>query len=313
MLEVLDDFLPPPLPPSPPPVLPTPNVSLAAVTERMVGLGSRVGTDMRGPFSVAALKGIRIEAVVRYQLWARKPSDVDQIMTELIARVLGDADQLRARGFLRFELKTVNVAENVFSEDAWRKIAEFDVLFEFPYVDDDDADSLIARIPIEIDGEFTEATTVTDEITRWDNETAPELALRGVSAIGRLSALAFVPAIEPAGTVTITRTFDGAAGPPPVVPDLPTFLAAVTDPVNPARERQLVFASLTDFLAEFALSGDDVTLGDWDQDTLPDIYQSLALTIEPPIKLPNVADRLEIEFDLTPSTTDFAVVYLRAK
>jgi hypothetical protein len=94
---------------------------------------------------------------------------------------------------------------------------------------------------------------------------------------------------------------------------LPTFFAAVTDPNNPAREGQVVFASLSDFLSAFTVAGNKVTLGDWDQNLLLDEYQALELPIEPPIKLPNIADRLEIAYDLTPSATDFAVVYLGAK
>jgi hypothetical protein len=55
-----------------------------------------------------------------------------------------------------------------------------------------------------------------------------------------------------------------------------------------------------------------VSIGDWDKNSLADIYESPARTINPAIKLLTVADRLEITYDLTPSTTVFAVVYLRA-
>src|SRR5256885_11432622 len=68
MLDVLDNYLPPNPVINPP--LPDPNLSLVSMTERSVGLGSRVGTDVRGPFAVSALKGTRIEAVIRYQIWS---------------------------------------------------------------------------------------------------------------------------------------------------------------------------------------------------------------------------------------------------
>lgn len=313
MLQQLENRLPPPDPSPPPSPPPAASLSLVSVNERAVGLGSRVGTDMRGPFSVAALKGLRLEAVVRYQLWAATPADVEQAIADLITRLLTDRDVLRQAGFLRLALKHTSVSENVFAEDAWRQSVEFEVLFEFPFVDADDAESLIARIPINVIDHFNETTVVTDELTRWDNEAAPSLALRGPLNIGRLSALAFVPGPAPAGTVTLTRTFDGAAGPPPLHAALPAFLAAVADPDHPAREGQLVFASLSNFLAAFTAAGDPVPLGDWDENLLLDEYQSLELTIDPPIKLPNVADRLEIVFDMTPSNTDFAVVYLGVK
>jgi hypothetical protein len=313
MLQHLENRLPPPDPSPPPSAPPAASLSLVSVAERAVGLGSHVGTDLRGPFSVAALKGLRLEAVVRYQLWAATPSDVEQAIADLIARLLADRDVLRQAGFLRLELKHTGVSENVFAEDAWRQSVEFEVLFEFPFVDADDAESLIARIPITVSDHFTETTVVTDELTRWDNESAPSLALRGALNVGRLSALAYVPVAAPTGTVTLTRTFDGAPGPPPTHPNLTAFLAAVADPDNPAREGQVVFTSLGSFLAAFAMAGNPVPLGDWDQNLLLDEYQSLELTIEPPIRLPHATDRLEIVYDLTPSATNFAVVYLGVK
>ncbi len=313
MLQHLNDRLPPPDPSPPPSAPPNASLSLVSVVERAVGLGSHVGVDQRGPFSVAALKGIRLEAVARYQLWAETPSDVEQAINDLIAQLLGDRDMLRQAGFLRLALKHTGASENVFSEDAWRQSVEFEVLFEFPFVDADDAESLIARIPIAIRDQFNESTLVTGDLTRWDNESAPSLSLRGPLSIALLSALAFVPGTAPAGSVTLTRTFDGAAGPTPTHPDLATFLAAVTDPNNPAREGQVVFASLSNFLSAFTNAGDPVTLGDWDENLLLDEYQSLELAINPPVKLPNITDRLEIVYDLTPSATDFAVVYLGVK
>ncbi len=311
MLNVLKGLLPPAPIPAPNPPLPDPSLSLVGFQERSVGLGQRVGTEFRGPFSVAALKGIRLEATVRYRVWANTSPDADTAVQDLVMRILGDRDLLGAAGFLRLALDSTAASENV-DTDVWRGSADFTVLYEFPFVDSDGADSLIARIPVNADGEFAEAMTITDEMTRWDNLLAPGLVLRGRSSIGSLAALTFTPGSVPAGAVTLTRTFDGASGPPPAHPDLPTFLAAVTDPDNPAREGEVTFASLTDFLAVFGAAGSDVTLGDWDQDAVPDIYQSLALPIDPPIRLPSVADRFEIHYEITVPSPDAVVVYLRA-
>src|SRR5215212_840582 len=313
MLQQLEARLPLPDPSPPPNAPPAAGLSLVSVVERAVGLGSHVGVDHRGPFSVAALKGLRLEAVARYQLWAATPADLEQATNDLITSLLGDREVLRQAGFLRVALKHTGISENVFAEDAWRQSVEFEVLFEFSFVDADDAESLIARIPIAIRDHFTESTLVTGDLTRWDNESAPSLALRGALKVGRLSALAFVPGTEPAGAVTLTRTFDGASGPPPAHPDLTTFLAAVTDPNNPAREAEVVFASLSDFLSAFTAAGDPVALGDWDENLLLDEYNLLELAMEPPIQLPHVTDRFEIVYDLTPSATDFVVVYLGVK
>jgi hypothetical protein len=309
MLTVLRTFLPPAQVLSPP--APDPSLSLVGFQERTVGLGQRVGTDLRGPFSVAALKGIRLEATVRYQIWANASPDADTAIQDLILSLLGDRDALRAAGFLRLALESTGASENV-DTDVWRESADFKVLYEFPFVDSDGADSLIAQIPIKLNSEFAEDMSVTDEMMRWDNLVAPVLALRGRSTIGGLSALAFIPGSIPIRSVTLTRTFDGAGGAPPTHPDLPTFLAAVTDPVNPAREGQVTFASLNDFLAAFMAAGNAVTLGDWEEDLLPDEYQSLALSIQPPIKLPSVADRFEIEYEAALPGPDPFIVYLRA-
>jgi hypothetical protein len=250
MLNILNNYtLPPIIQPPPPPPLPPSNVLLATVVERTVGVGSRVGMDLRGPFSVAELKGLRVESVVRFELWAHTPGDVAQAAEDLISRLLGDQETLRGQGFLRIALKSVNPSENIFSEDAWRQLIEFDMLFEFSYVDTSEAESLIAQIPIHINSEHNEDTTVRDQMARWDNESAPTLRARGPRQIGALTALAFIPAAEPVGGVTITRTFDGASGAPASFPTLADFVTAVAGN-NPAeRHAEVTFASLVQFLA----------------------------------------------------------------
>lgn len=255
MLKILKEFLPPlfqPPPPPPPPVLPPSTVVLASVVERTVGLGSRVGTDLRGPFTVAALKGLRIEAVARYEIWAQTPAEVGQAIEDLITKLLGERESLRAKGFLRVALKNTGSGENIFSEDAWRQTVDFEVLFEFPYVDSDEAESLIARIPININSEINETTLVVDEMTRWDQTSAPLLEVRGPVRIGAVTALSFVKADVPSGEITILRTFDGAPGAPTNHATLPAFVSAVGGD-NPAeRHAQVTFASLTQFLAALA-------------------------------------------------------------
>ena len=250
MLDILNDYtLPPIIQPPPPPPLPPSNVLLASVVERTVGLGSRVGLDLRGPFSVAELKGLRVESVVRFELWAHTPTDVAQATEDLISRLLGDQETLRGQGFLRIALKGVNASENIFAEDAWRQLVEFDMLFEFPYVDTSEAESLIAQIPIHINSEHNEDTVVVDEMARWDNETAPTLRVRGPQQVGALTALSFIPAAEPVGNVSLTRTFDGASGLPTSFPTLADFVTAVAGD-NPAeRHAEVTFASLVEFLA----------------------------------------------------------------
>jgi len=316
LIGVLDDFLPEKPPPESP--LPDPTVSLSSVNERAVGLGDRVGQDSRGPFGVATLKGVRLDAVARFQLWADTLENVETASRDLIARLLGALDvlredgtnDLRVKGVLRLALKSVSPSEEIVGA-GWRQIVEISVLFEFPYSDTEGAESLIARIPIEIDSVFGEQTVVTDEVARWDNEATPALVVRGRTRIGKLSALIFIPGAAPGGAVTLTRTFDGATGAPTVHPDLPSFLAAIRQPDNPERHSQMTFASLNDFLNEFDAAGGDVTLGDWNTDGTPDIYQPKALAIEPAIQLPGATDRFETTFQNS-NFDQVAVVYLRA-
>jgi hypothetical protein len=316
VLKVLKNYLPAGTPP-----LPAPSVVIASVSERSPGLGNRVGEDRRGALSVQVLKSLRIEAVARFQLWAGDAGAVEDAVQELIARLLADREKLRSIDsdgdgkddlqILRLVLKGIGASELIPSDNIWRQSAEFSMLAEFPYTDTDEAQSLIAKIPIEINSAFGQSTVVTDEMTRWDDESAPALIVRGSLSIGSLSALIFIPGAAPSGTVTLLRTFEGAAAPPTDHPDLNGFLAAVTDLSNPERNARVVLASLADFLAAFGDVGDPVTLGDWDQDAVADSYQPKALTIDPPLQLPGGDDRLEIAFQHD-KFDQAAVVYLRA-
>src|SRR6266498_3774122 len=324
MLTVLKRFVQPPLMPlPPPPPLPPATVLLASVVERTVGLGSRVGTDLRGPFSVAAIKGLRVEGVVRFEVWGHTPSEVGQAVEDLIKHLLEDPEGLRASGFLRAALKSNGLSENIFAEDAWRQSVEFDVLFEFPYIDSDDADSIIARIPIDFIGEFNESTLVVDEMARWDNELAPALQLRGPLSIGALSTLAFIPANEPTGTVNITD--DALAG--MEADGIPqTVLTALAlegtkdkevggeDAFVAFLESKIAVPDTTAHKAvilKHAATSKPVAMGDWDENGIPDEYQSLQFRVKPSIKLAGVTDRFEITYQ-DPNFDNVAILYLRA-
>jgi hypothetical protein len=71
------------------------------VAERALAIGNRRGTERRGSFAVAALKGGRLDAVVRFQFMANEPDAVDAAVEELHKRLLADRDKLWAAGFLR--------------------------------------------------------------------------------------------------------------------------------------------------------------------------------------------------------------------
>lgn len=299
MVDVLKTYLPPAGP-----GLPAPSVSIASVTERSVGLNNRRGEDARAGFGVVELKGGRLDAVARFELWGAQPSAVEQAIQDLIQRVLADRDKLWTIGFLRVVLEGSPSSENVPALPAWRQTADVRVLYEFRFEDSDDSQGLIARIPIHINSTFNEATTVTDEMTRWDNQAAPALAVRGPANISRLSALVFIAGPAPGGRVTLTRTFEGATGPPTQFTTLATFLAGVSG-TNPQRNAQLVFASWNNFMAIFNPSGSPVTLGS-------DSYSPLEVAFSPGIPLGGVDDEFEITYQRTAFEVN-AVAYLRAK
>ncbi len=252
MLAILDDYLPPPVA-----SIPESSVSVTSMNERSVGLGNRRGTETRGTFPVLALKGVRLDAAVRFQLWAATPVEVETAMADLNARLLADRDTLWIAGVLRLALEASAPADFISPLNAWRRTSDYRVLYEFHYQDTDGAESLIARIPIQSDLEVRdsperETTVVTDEMVRWDNEAAPPVVIRGPFNAGSLSVLAFLTGTAPTGTVTVKRTFDGAVGAPTSHPTLADFLAGVAGPNAPERHAQISFASLADFLAAFA-------------------------------------------------------------
>ena len=312
MLDVLGGYLPPLALP-----LPGASISVASVRERAIGIGYQRGIDVRGAFAVADLKGLRLDAVVRFQLWAANPGQLDTALNGLNTRLLADRNILWTAGVLRMALDATAVTEFVSSVDGWRGLADYRVLFEYHYSDSDGAESLIARIPIEADQEILnspdrETSLVTDEMARWDDQSAPALVLRGRLRIGSLSALAFVPGAAPSGAVTITRTYDGATGAPSLHGTLAEFLAALGNPAGPERNAQVSFATLSDFLAALGAGTPDIVLGDWNLDGVLDSYELKVLPFDPPIQLPSVSDRLEIRYANAPFD-QVAVVYLRAQ
>ena len=214
--------------PTPPPPLPPATVSVVRVSEQIVGLGSRLGNETRSTFSVVSLKGVRLDAVVRFQLWANALDAVDTAIDELHGKLLAAKKTLQAdegeeepNRFLRLIVDDTPVAEYISPLDAWRKTTNYKVLYEFPYEDADGAESLITRILININSAYGESTVITDEMTRWDNQEAPALEVRRGTylplRINTLVILAFLPdgwngdeVIISASTDDITReqTFD---------------------------------------------------------------------------------------------------------
>jgi hypothetical protein len=294
MFAVLNGFLSPVLPPGPPPPPPPPdlpaaNLSLVSVTERTVGLGNRRGTDTVGPFAVLALKGLRLEAVVRFQFWGTTPADADSLISALQTQLSAATAQLRASGFLQITAETTSLADHVAALNFWRRTADFRVLFEFHYLDADGAESIISRIPIDIDSDFPDHTSVSDDMMRWDDVEAPELAVRRKGGrdftVRTLNILAHLPTGWDGQQVIITITLAGTT-------------------------TQHPFPTVRDFLNAFLPETEMVTLG-------PKVYQAGRMESPQvsflPVILRGDQDVFRISYNSPPPPKfdSGAVVYLR--
>ncbi|SDL36475.1 hypothetical protein SAMN05660860_00440 [Geoalkalibacter ferrihydriticus] len=298
--------------------LPDAGVTTVSVAERTLGLGNRRGTERAAGFAVLSLKGGRIEAVVRFQLWAANPVGVDTLVSELQDRLLAARTELWNAGFLVVKQQDTGLSEQVSSLSGWRKTTDFKVLYEYRYRDLDGAESLIARIPIDLDPEepdspARETTMVRDKIMRWDDQGAEPLSIRGSRTGARitgLAALAYLPPGFGGAQVTLARLDLDNPAAPTTYPDMDAFLAAVTDPSAPEHHGQVVFADLDAFLAAFTTAGDPIPLGDWDEDGVTDEYRPAVVAFARPLRLGGPNEVLRISYqDSTFSAP--AVLYLR--
>jgi hypothetical protein len=305
MLSALRKYLPPALKD-----LPAPTVSIVKLKQQAVGLGGIRSGEMPGALGSVTRKGLRLDALTRFQMWAPDGNRVDQTIADLNMWVLGNRPSLWASGFLRLALEDAPLSEPVAPGGPWRGLADYRVLYEFDYQDNDGADSLISQIPIAINSEFNESLVITDQMTRWDDSAATSLVVRGPMAVASLSMLAFIPKAVPTAQVTLTRTFDRAAGNPVNHATLAEFLAAISG-ANLERHSMVTFASFGEFMAEFQNKGASIALGDWNGDGVTDQYESFALSLNPAVTLPTVRDRFEVTY-LAAKFNQVAVVYLRA-
>lgn len=232
LIEALEEVLNEAFPDSPA-GLPSPGVTLVSADERSVGVGNRIVDQTRGPVPVFVLKGRRLDAVIRFQLWASSPNEVEQLTKQLREFIQNQKENLRRTGFivpappnepnekaklltanfLNLMIENTSLPEHVESPDSWRQSMTYQVLYEFRDHDEDEANSLIARIPIEFTGEFNEITVVTDDLVRWDELEAQSLETRRrgrrVKQINSLAIFAFLPAGFDGDPVTITVSTNG--------------------------------------------------------------------------------------------------------
>jgi hypothetical protein len=310
MLGILDDFLPGAVAP-----LPDASISVANLSERSVGLGGLRGLEFRERFQVAELKALRLDALVRYDLWGDSPGAATQAAGNVGAGLLGARDTLASQGILKLGLEGLDAPDFAASLNAWHVGALYRVLYEFPYQDAGGAESLVVRIPIDVPpeepGAAIEETVVTDEMTRWDDDAAPALVVRGPFGVGALLGLSWFSAAAPTGGVTVTRTFDGASGAPAAFGSLDAFFDAVSGFAPLERHGSVAFPTLVDFLVAIGAAGVPVAIGDRDADGVLDLYVPRSRVVLPPLVLETEADRMEVAYGAV-ALDQPAVVYLRA-
>lgn len=289
---------------------PGPTIQVTEATPRPIGLSNLVGLDSPGGLRFATIKGGWLDVGLRLDVTGADAVSADAALLAAHSTLLDRRPRLRARGFLRFEPGALTPAEDLGS-GSFRRTGSYRALYEYRYRDVDGAASLIVRIPVdshleETGGPGHEAWTVSGVLVRWDREGQPVFRLRGPGRLQRLTVLAFLPGVPPPVSVTLTRTFTGAAGAPAAV----ASLADLADEPHST----LTFPTLADFLAGFDAAAEEVELGDWDLDDVADHYDIRTREVSPEIPLLRSIDRLEISAQPAAGWSGHpAVLYLRAQ
>lgn len=301
--------------------LPPSTVSFLSVSKKNPAIGNRVATDMRAGYPTAAIKAGHLDADVQLQIWDSDPAAIETEMNDLHGRILADTEVLRSQGFIKLKSSGTDVSELVTSLNAWRKTSQLSLLYEYQYQDNDDALSIIHRIPVASDLENRnspdqEITTVTDAIQRWDDEQAWSLILvansNSDSKIYGLNVLAYLPGGWNGNQVILERSNLDNPVLATAYPTLNDFLDAVTADTAPDQNARVSFASVSDFLGALTAEGTSFELGDWDEDTIQDQYQAYQQVFDKPIELTQRNDVFRISYQAAPFDSK-AVVYLRAK
>ena len=292
-----------PLVPTTAPTVPDEAITLEAVESRPLAIGNMRGVERLGQLEVGALKGGRLQATIRIELWAQTANEVNALVDTLLSNLLANQQPLRQDGVLELKMVSSSVAENV-TGSLWRRVTSWQTLYEYHYRDEDGALSLITQIPVSYTGEFSDQQLVTGRIVRWDDQAAPTLLLHGPTQIRSIELLSFLPTTAPAGAIRLRRTHTGATGAPTPFTALPDWLNAL-DSGN--RHAELTLPDLAALLALATPLGGPVTLGDLDEDGVLDAYTYAVAELFPTIQLPATSDQLEIVFDGGPFTVAAAL------
>jgi hypothetical protein len=312
LLQLVGGYLP-----APAANLPAPRAALQAIAERSAGLGRRTGVVRLGESAITELRGIRLDASVRFELWDTTRAGAEQGAADLLLRLLAARDPLRAAGVLQLSLETDTPAVE-FVGVGWSAAPIYRALFETEYQDTDGTQSLIARIPIHLEPEAAgapggETTTVTDALVRWDAAGADPLVVRGPTRAATLATLHYWSLAAPAGPFVVTRTTDPPPTEPPAVfNDLFAFLDAVVGtPEGALHHARLELGSIGQFLDGLTADPGRMALGDIEPDGTADAYEARSVVVDPPIELPTSNDVLTFSYADPAGLGVLGVLYLR--
>jgi hypothetical protein len=290
--------------------LPKPSLAMARAEMRNAGIGNYVGSTGHGSIVATDQQAVRVRATMRFTLWGFVAFDVDDAVTALTSNILTKRSDLAAQGFLKLSFDGSSPPEETKQPIAWRRFADYDVLYEFPYEDVGGASGLIH--PIQSQEAATGAGwNVLGDLGRWDDQETPVFSIRGQSIITELAALTFFadPLHPPTGSVTITRTFDGAPAPADAG-TLVQFLANITNASAPARNQFVSFASPSALLAQFVSDGAPIAMGDRNNDGIPESYVPTHVVFPAPLVMTSVTDRFELSYSQA-KFDQTGVLYLR--
>lgn len=295
--------------------VPTASISLVNFKERTVGIGNRISAVKFGGFNLFEIKGIRLEALVRFQQWADTYEAINSENEKLCKTLLADRVKLKELGVLQLDLERSSDVEFIASLNAWRIISDYKVLFEFQYTDNDHAASLITHIPVESKLENYQDSlevfnVLSDGMVRWDNETAMPLVIKGPVKLKTLSGISFIPGDIPSGYVSITRSFLGATENPKIFPSLSSFLDSVAGQNSNESNAKVNFDSVAVFLSTLTSTYEPLILGDWNLDNEADQYETASFTFNDAIYLKSHTDFVTIAYDGIKFDQP-SVVYLR--
>src|SRR6516225_139598 len=126
--------------------LPKPSLAMARAEMRNAGIGNYVGSTPHGAVVATDQQAVRVRATMRFTLWGFVAADVDDAVTTLTGNVLDKRDDLATQGFLKLSFTGSSPPEETKQPIAWRRMADYDVLYEFPYEDVGGAAGLIRPV-----------------------------------------------------------------------------------------------------------------------------------------------------------------------